>query len=191
MMASLDAKSYRSKRTFQWYSIWRFAVGFALGTLIALAENAAWLPSRLSQYSALSFLPSPLLLSITGPLLLQTLAVPLIATAGLYSMGYPYTSRVFYTLFWIMRGMDAWNFLGGLSKNDWQPWFLLILLVVILCLTGVVMLRLHTVATAGVALRSHTPYALRPTAYLLESVRLWGALLILQAAFDLLYLSIL
>ena len=192
MMARTRVRACRSRQAFVWYTIWRFAVGLAVGTLIALAENADWLPTRLSRWIDFSSLSPLLCLSLVGPLLSQTIIAPLISIAGLYSMGYPYTSRILYTVFWMMRGMDMWNLLSAFSRNYWQPWLLLILSVAILCLIGAVMLRLHSVATTGVTSVLHrSAYGLKPTAYLFVSIRLWGALLILQAVFDLIYLSIL
>ena len=107
-------------------------------------------------------------------------------------MGYPYASRILYSLFWLLHGIDMWSFLLALSQNGWRSWFALLLMIVIVAAMACVMLRIHLTATAGITYRASTQaLGMPPIAYFLRSVRLWGALLILQLTFDVLYLSIL
>lgn len=191
MNANVDARvcAYHvTRRKFAAYTMLRFTLALALGALIALLEHCAWLPCRLSSWINISPPKHSFLMSVTGPLLLQTLPIPLLGLAGIYRMGYPYTSRILYSLFWLLHGVDVWRFLLSASQNDWHLWPI-ILMILIVTTMGLVMLGVHSVATEGVCCQasSHSPGA-RPISYFLLFVRLWGAILILQLAFNLLYL---
>ena len=181
-----------SRRRFMAFTVLRFAVGFAIGALIALGEYCAWLPCYMSEWIVLSTFRGSLRASMAGPLLLQTLAAPLLSLAGLYAMAYPYTSRIIYTAFWTLHGIDVWNFLLLLSQKEFRPWLTVFPMALIVVSMGFIMLRIHTLATSGVTNQSSfSAHGTPPTAYLVYSIRLWGALLILQFVFDLLYLSVL
>jgi hypothetical protein len=195
MIASVDVRGChpdKVRRKFMAYTVVRFAVATAVGTLIALMEHCSWLPCRLTEWIVISPPGHSLWLSITGPLLMQTLAAPLLSVAGLYRMGYPYAARILYGMFWLLHGVDVWSFLLALSQSGWRPWFALLLMIVIITAMACVMLCIHSTATAGIVYDASVPaIGLSPVAYILRCIRLWGALLILQSAFDVLYLSIL
>jgi hypothetical protein len=195
MIGSVDVRVcsfHITRRKFMAYTVLRFAVAVAIGTLIALLEHRSWLPCHMSQWILISMPKHSFALSIIGPLFTQTLPAPLLAVAGVHRMGYPYASRILYSLFWLLHGIDMWSFLLALSQNGWRSWFALLLMIVIVAAMACVMLRIHLTATAGITYRASTQaLGMPPIAYFLRSVRLWGALLILQLTFDVLYLSIL
>jgi len=191
MMATLrkqNGSSLATRRRFVAYTVLRFAVGLAVGALIALGEHCLWLPCHLSSWISLSL---PCGCSIVGPLLLQTLAAPALSLAGLHFISYPYTSRVIYTLFWVLHGVDLWNVLLVLARCGRYAWPFWILPIILMLAIGYIMLRLHSLATSGVADRSSFANGTPPTVYVARSIRLWGALLIFQLAFDLLYVFLL
>ena len=181
-----------SRLRFLAFTALRFAAGLALGALIALGEYCAWLPCHVSDWIVLSSFQGSLRLSMAGPMLLQTLAAPLMSLAGLYAMAYPYTSRIIYTAFWTLHGIDVWNFLLLLSQKEFRPWLTVFPMALIVVSMGFIMLRLHTLATSGISDRSSSAaHGIPPTAYFVVSIRYWGALLILQLIYNLIYLSVL
>lgn len=195
MIANVDMRSCHpdiARRQLTAYTVLRFVIAMSIGGLIALLEHCSWLPCYLTEWIVIFPQESSFWLSLTGPLLLQTLPAPLLSVAGLHRMGYPYASRIVCGLFWVSHGVDAWNFLLALSQNGWDTWFALVFMIAVFIAMIDVMLRVHLTATAGVACDISAPaVGLSPVAYWERCIRLWGALLILQMAFDLLYLSIL
>jgi hypothetical protein len=169
-----------------------FALGLSLGTLVALAENCAWLPRRVSLWFALPKDQASPLMSIIGLCISQTFCVPVLFFTGLHHVGYFYISRVILCTFWFLRGIDIWHFLFSLHQNHWQNLLALFPLVVLLIGMGYIILSVHRLATGGI-LSHHDEaafHALRPSTYMVKMVQFWGASLLLQALFYICFLWI-
>ena len=175
--------AYASRRRYLWdFTLW-LVVGLSIGATVALAEYCHWIPKRASDLFLLT--PSGLS-SLLGLLISRSMAVPLLFLAGVHSVSFCYTSRLISLSFCFFYGMDVWKYL--LRMKDAQrhsPAAIFFLCVITLC-TLCLMLRVVLVSAKGVRFKRHA-YGTPVSVYLTSLFEYWGAMMLLQAGFYLIY----
>jgi hypothetical protein len=185
-----DHPGKNRRRYFSVALIW-FIMSVATGTLVALAEHYAWIPSVFSNVFPLPRNVTVIraVLAFDGVLIGSTIVIPLLFFAGMHPVGYYYVSRVLISSFGFFQGVDVWHYLFALFQNaNFKSWMLL-LPVVFLISIGVLTLRVHATVARGVRCKEKYD-GIRPSIYCSKMIEYWGAMMILRALFYGMYASV-
>ena len=174
---------YDARRRYLWNWMLWLLVSLSVGAMVALAEYCCWLPRRFS--GMFSFAPQTIAASI-GLLLAQTAPIPLIFLAGLYQASFYYTSHLLGFSFCFWHGLDIWKYLFVMKhtpKHSPAAVFALALL-----LLGMMCVIFHTLVVAAEGVRCQgRPRGMSLSAYLTSLFECWGAMMLFQAGFYLIY----
>ncbi len=186
MAERLDER-YRAPRAVRRRYLWEWMLwllaGLAIGATIALAEHCHWLPKRFLDAFAL---PPQGHVPFVGALILQTIPIPLLFVTGLHQASFYYTSRLICLFFCCCRGLDVWKCLLAIINNP-SPSIVLIVVWVALVLGMMCILLCAVLAATGEPRHEQRRFGMRLSGYLTSLFEFWGAMILAQAAFYLIY----
>lgn len=164
----------------------RLVVFVSLGTLVALAEHLAFVPSVFSKVFPL---PDKVTLSLSGAFIGSTAMVPILFFIGMSPAWYYYASQILISAFGFFQGGDIWHYLFMLFQGPpARRWMILLLVLWILCV-GCLVMRIHATATQGIYSKDDS-IGIRPSRYFSKMIEYWGAMMILRALFYGMYVAV-
>lgn len=171
------------RRRYLWEWMLWLLLSLAIGATVALAEHCDWLPRRFSGFFAL---PPRAPVPFMGALISQTISVPLLFLAGLHEASFYYISRLICLFFCFWRGVDLWRCLFAIKNATGHPHLLVAVLIILILCMMCLLLRAMLIATGGMQ-REQRLSGHSPSAYLTSLLEFWGAMILAQTAFYLLY----
>jgi hypothetical protein len=171
------------RRRYLWEWMLWLLLGLAIGATVALAEYCRWLPRHFSNFFAF---PPREFVPLMGALISQTISVPLLFLAGLHPASFYYTSRLICLFFCFWRGLDLWKCLFAMKNAPGYSNTLAVMLVMLILCMMCLLLRATLIATGGMRRGRRLP-GQSPSAYFTSLFEFWGAMILAQTAFYLLY----